>query len=390
MTLKLPLLGPINLRATGMGLAVTLAAIALVFGLNRPKTAPPAPASATVELGDIEQTVQASGVLQPKLRVDVGAQVNGQVRKLHVKLGEWVRAGAPLVSLDSEASRNAVQQAQAQLAQQNAAVQSAQVELDAARREAERQQRLLNADSTSAAEQEQANTTLGRAQANILGQQAALAQRSADLADRQLQLSRAQVLAPVDGQVVNLAVQEGQSVNAAMSSPTLLTLAQMHTVTAKARVAEADIGQVHVGQMARFTTLAAGARSYRGRVEVVQPIPERLGSALFYNVLFDVDNTDGLLLSDMTAQVDLEVAQAKGVPLLPVAALEQHDAKGNYTVQVLDAAGKTSPRSVRVGLRDDTRAQILEGLKPGERVVLGLAAAPALAASAASAASGAH
>jgi macrolide-specific efflux system membrane fusion protein len=88
----------------------------------------------------------------------------------------------------------------------------------------------------------------------------------------------------------------------------------------------------------------------------------------------------------MTAQVDLEVAQAKGVPLLPVAALEQHDAKGNYTVQVLDAAGKTSPRSVRVGLRDDAHAQILEGLKPGERVLLGLAAVPALAASAASAA----
>jgi macrolide-specific efflux system membrane fusion protein len=386
MTFKPPLLGRINLRATGMGLVVTLAAIALVFGLNRPKAAPTAPASATVELGDIEQTVQASGVLQPKLKVDVGAQVNGQVRKLHVKLGEWVRAGAPLISLDSEASRNAVQQAEAQLAQQSAAVQRAQVDLDAARHEAERQRRLLKSESTSAAEQEQADSALGRAQADMLGQQATLAQRRADLADKQLQLSRAEVLAPVDGQVVNLAVQEGQSLNAANSSPTLLTLAQMHTVTAKARVAEADIGQVHVGQSARFTTLAAGARSYRGRVEVVQPIPERLGSALFYNVLFDVDNADGQLLSDMTAQVDLEVAQAKGVPLLPVAALEQHDAKGNYTVQVLDAAGKTSPRSVRVGLRDDAHAQILEGLKPGERVVLGLAAVPALAASAASAA----
>jgi macrolide-specific efflux system membrane fusion protein len=369
-----------------MGLVVTLAAIALVFGLNRPKAAPTAPASATVELGDIEQTVQASGLLQPKLKVDVGAQVNGQVRKLHVKLGEWVRAGAPLISLDSEASRNAVQQAEAQLAQQSAAVQRAQVDLDAARHEAERQRRLLKSESTSAAEQEQADSALGRAQADMLGQQAALAQRRADLADKQLQLSRAEVLAPVDGQVVNLAVQEGQSVNAAMSSPTLLTLAQMRTVTTKARVAEADIGQVHVGQTARFTTLAAGARRYQGRVEVVQPIPERLGSALFYNVLFDVDNSDGQLLSDMTAQVDLEVAQAKHVPLLPVAALEQSDAKGNYTVQVIDAAGKTSPRSVRVGLRDDAHAQILEGLKAGERVVLGLAAAPALPASAASAA----
>jgi macrolide-specific efflux system membrane fusion protein len=221
----------------------------------------------------------------------------------------------------------------------------------------------------------------------MLGQQAALAQRRADLADKRLQLSRAQVLAPVDGQVVNLAVQEGQSVNAAMSSPTLLTLAQLRTVTVKARVAEADIGQVHVGQTARFTTLAAGARRYQGRVLVVQPIPERLGSALFYNVLFEVDNTDGRLLSDMTAQVDLEVAQARQVPVLPVAALGQRDATGRYTVQVLDAAGKTSPRAVQVGVRDDTQAQILEGLKPGERVLLGLAAAPGAAASAAS---GAH
>jgi macrolide-specific efflux system membrane fusion protein len=188
-----------------------------------------------------------------------------------------------------------------------------------------------------------------------------------------LQLGRVKVVAPMDGQVVNLAVQEGQSLNAFSSSPVLLTLAQMRTVTVKARVPEAEIGQVRVGQAVHFTTLARGAKRREGRVQLVQPMPERLGNALYYNVLFDVDNTDGELLNDMTVRVEIVVAEAHRVPVVPVAALGASDAAGRYTVQVVDAAGKTSSRSVRVGLSDDARVQVLEGLQVGERLLSGMA-----------------
>jgi macrolide-specific efflux system membrane fusion protein len=110
-------------------------------------------------------------------------------------------------------------------------------------------------------------------------------------------------------------------------------------------------------------------------VRVGPPNPERIGNALFYNVLFDIDNTDHQLLSDMTVQVELDVARADQVPTLPVLALDKRGNDGRYTVQVLDATGKINPRQVRIGIRDDAHAQVLEGVKPGERVLLTLPAA---------------
>jgi macrolide-specific efflux system membrane fusion protein len=349
-------------------------AASAVFGLilyfGRPAAAPSAPPSITVERADITQVVHATGVLQPRLKVDIGAQVSGQVRQLHVRLGQQVKAGTLLVSLDSDSGRNAVQQAEAALAQQAATVKRTRIDLDAARREAERQRRLLAGDATTPLDKEKADTELAKLDAEQQIQEATLAQRRADLVDKQLKLTFTRVSAPIDGEVVSIAVQEGQTVNALQMAPTLLTLAQLDTVTVKAHVAEAEIDQVRAGQTAHVTTLAANGRRYDGRVRVVQPIPERIGNALFYNVLFDIDNPDHQLLSDMTVQVDLDVAKATQVPSLPILALDKRDSDGRYTVQVLDAHDKASPRHVRIGIRDDARAQVLDGLKPGERVLV--------------------
>ena len=164
--------------------------------------------------------------------------------------------------------------------------------------------------------------------------------------------------------------------NASMSSPVLLTLAQMRTVTIKARVPEADIGQVRAGQLARLVTLAAGSKHYEGRVHLVQPLPERLGNALYYNVLFDVDNSNAELLSDMTVRVDLVVAEARGAPIVPVAALGARAGEGRFIVQVVNAAGEVQARTVRIGLRDAARVQVVEGLQVGERVQAAAVAMP--------------
>jgi macrolide-specific efflux system membrane fusion protein len=362
-------------------MVVFLIAASLAIGLVRHFSSaatppPPPPPTAAVEWGDLVQTVQASGQLQPRLKVDIGAQVSGQVRRMHVQLGQAVKSGALLVSLDSDSGRNAVQQAEAALAQQTAAAKRARIDLDAARREVGRQRRMLAGDATTLFDKEKADTDLARLEAEQQVQDATLAQRRADLVDKQLKLTFTRVTAPIDGEVVAIAVQEGQTVNALQMAPTLLTLAQLHTMTVRARVAEAEIGLVRPGQPARVATLAADARRYEGKVRVVQPIPERIGNALFYNVLFDIDNADHALLSDMTVQVELEVARAARVPVLPVLALDNRVGPNRYLVQVVDAGGKAVPREVRIGLRDAARAQVVEGLKVGERVQTG---APAFA-----------
>ncbi len=368
-------------------LAAPLAVLALAvifFAVRKPVSPPAAPPTAVVESADIVQIVQAAGVLQPKLKVDVGAEVGGQVTQLHAQLGQSVKAGEPLVSLDPEAARNAVRQAEFALAQQQATVDRARIELSAAQREAERQRRLLAGEATTVNEKEAAEIAAAKLAADYAGQQATLDQRSEDVADKRMRLTHTRVLAPIDGEVVALAVQEGQTVNALQATPTLLTLAQMRTMTVKTHVAEAEIGLVKIGQPVSFTTLAAQARRYTGRVRAIQPIPERVGNALFYDVLFDVDNAEQSLLSEMTVQVDIEVGRAHQVPALPITALDRRDGAGRYSVRVLDATGRDGARLVRVGLRDDVHAQVLDGLALGERVLLNPAQEAQAASSAAS------
>lgn len=373
-------------RAPLLLLAV-VAAAALAWKLTQkpPEAAPPP--TGTVALADITQTVQAAGVLQAQVKVDVGAQVSGQVQKLHVVLGQQVRRGDVLVSLDPELARSDVAQAQAALAQQAAALESRQIDLRAAQREAERQRRLLASQATAATEAEKAETELAKLQADVRGQAATQARLQAELERKQLSLGYTRITAPMDGTVVNLAVQEGQTLIAVQMTPLLLTLANLDTITVRTRVPEADIHAVRVGQVARFVTLSGDGARFEGRVRVIQPVPERAGNAVFYNVLFEVDNRQRRLYSDMTVQVEIETGQARQVPAMPIVALGERGRDGLYAVQVVGADGKTTPRRVRAGLQDGARVQVLDGLKPGERVLLAPppADASAGAASAASA-----
>jgi macrolide-specific efflux system membrane fusion protein len=372
-----------------------IAAVILVLAavgwrvFNKP-VPPPPPPSALVDLADITQTVQAAGLVQPRHKVDVGAQVTGQVRTVHVQLGQTVKKGDLLVSLDPELARNDVQQSEASLAQQEAALESRKVDLAQARREQERQRKLMAGEATARTELEQAEANVAKLELDLRGQTAVVGKLRADLASAKLRLGYTQIAAPTDGDVVSIAVQEGQTVNAQQQSPTLLTLAKLDTVTIKAQVAEADIGLVRIGQTASFITLGDSEHRHEGKVRLIQPLPDKINNAVFYNVLFDVPNlavppAGRPLMSDMSVQVKLQVAQAKQVAAIPMSSLGDKAPDGRYTVQVQAADGKTETRPVRVGVTDSSKVQVLEGVKKGEKVLL----APAPAASAASAGGGA-
>lgn len=383
-------------------------------------TPPPPPPTATAELADIRHVVQAAGIIQARTKVDVGAQVTGQVRTLHVQLGQSVRKGDLLVSLDPELARNDVQQAEAGLAQQEAMLESRRTDLAQARREAERQRRLLVGEATARVEAEKAEADLAKLESDVRGQTAQVGKLRADLGSAKLRLGYTQILAPTDGDVVSIAVQEGQTVNAQQSSPTLLTLAQLDTVTVKAQVAEADVRHIRIGQEASFVTLGDAEQRHRGQVRLIQPIAEKVSNAMFYNVLFDVPNprraadapvaaaasgagssaasaaaptpvasaapaaggkgqslSPRTLMLDMSVQVELQIAKVAQALTIPMAALGDKGPDGRYAVQVQGGDGKPAPRNIRVGIGEAAKVQVLDGLKPGEKVLLAPAAASA-------------
>lgn len=370
---------------TRLIVVAVLAAAGSAWWFTRTPPQPPAPPSGAVALADITQTVQAAGVLQARTRVDVGAQVSGQIQTLHVQLGQQVRKGELLVSLDPELARSDVAQAEASVAQAAAALDSRRIDADAARRELKRQQRLLAGQATSGVDAERAEVELAKIEADLRGQAATVARLQADLDKRKVNLSYTRITAPMDGTVVNLPVQVGQTVISVQITPVILTLADLDTITVRTKVPEADIQAIKVGQTARFSTLSGEGKRYEGKVRVIQPVPERAGNAVFYNVLFEVDNRDRSLFSDMTVQVEIETGAAKQVLAVPIVALGERGKDGRFAVQVLDATNKQVPRQVKVGLQDGAKVQVLDGLKAGEKVLL----APPSAADAASAAASA-
>ena len=155
----------------------------------------------------------------------------------------------------------------------------------------------------------------------------------------------------------------------------------------KAQISEADVVRVKPGQKVYFTILGAPEKRYYTTLRTVEPAPDSIltdtttstsssaATAIYYNGLLDVPNADGRLRISMTAQVYIVLNEAKQVLTIPSSALGERDRQGMTTVRVVDAEGKAEPRKVKVGINNNVRAEILEGLVAGDKVVVSEAAA---------------
>ncbi len=334
------------------------------------KTTPAATPTVAVEYADLESTVQATGTLLPFRKVDVGAQVTGQLQSLNVELGQHVRKGDLLATIDPTLAKNDLLGQDAALEQQSASLDSRKIDLSAAERELVRQKTMSGADATTASDVEKAEVNVGKLQAEIRGLSAAIRQSRSQADTARAKLEYTRIVAPIEGEVISLPVQEGQTVNATQQVPTILTLAQLETMTVRARVPEADVARIRKGQKVYFTTLGDAKKRFYGTVRTIQPTPERIREALFYNALFEVPNKGGELWSDMTVQVAFVLEEHKHVLSIPVAALGKRQSEGHYSVSVVSADGTTAERKVITGIDDRVRVEIKDGLKQGDKLVV--------------------
>jgi macrolide-specific efflux system membrane fusion protein len=348
---------------------------------------PPQPKLLAVQLvrGDIERTVIATGTVEARRLVNVGAQVSGQIKSLKVIAGDRAVAGQIIAEIDSTNQRNALRSAEASLRNVQAQQAAQRASLAQAESAYRRQRAMVESQLTSRADFDAARAAYdgAKAQLDALGAQIEQARTSLDTARANLGYTR--VVAPSDSIVVAVLVEEGQTVNAVQSSPTLVKIAALDTVTIKAEISEADVIHVEPGQAAYFTILGDPQRRFPGEVRSIEPAPEsvsrddaRSGSsagggdeAVYYNGLFDVPNPDGTLRIGMTAEVNIVLGRVDDVLLMPLAALGERDREGRYHVNVLDAEGRATPRRVTIGMKNQIDAQVLSGLREGERVVVG-------------------
>lgn len=338
-----------------------------------------------VAMGDVEKTVLATGALQPSEVVNVGAQASGQIQSLEIKVGDRVHRGQVLAVIDPATQQTTLRNAEAQLAVQQAQRASQEASLAQNELTLRRQETLLKTNATSQSAYDQADLAVKLSRANIRSSDAQIRQAETNVEKARVDLGRTNVTAPIDGVVTAIVVRQGQTVNAVQSAPTIVRIANMDLMTVKAQVSEADVINVRPGQKVYFTILGDPEKRYYGQLSGVEPAPESAQganemaasaasstSAVYYNALFDVPNTDGRLRASMTAQVNIVLDEIKGVVTVAAGALSATpDAQGRYTVKILGADGKTTERKVRVGLNNNVTAQVLEGLKVGDNVVIG-------------------
>jgi macrolide-specific efflux system membrane fusion protein len=336
----------------------------------------------TVSRGDIEKTVLATGTLKPSLQVNVGAQVNGQLTKVHVRQGDQVQKGQLLAEIDPTLQLSELRKSQAELASAEAQKRSAVVTLRQFQLELNRQLRLDRdrAGTKSILEQAQARVATQKAQIEVNQAEIVRAQMSLETAQANLGFTR--IGAPIDGVVLGIVTQEGQTIVSSQSAPTILVLADVSTMSVHTRISEADILKVKVGQPLWFHVLAEPQRRYDSQMQAIQDAPTQAlqdnngdnssqdqPSAVYYNGMFNIANPQGVLRTSMTAQVFVVVEQAKSALLLPVAALGAEQGENRYQVQVLKQ-GRAESRLIKVGINDRQFVEVLEGLQEGEQVMV--------------------
>ncbi|KAB8043694.1 efflux RND transporter periplasmic adaptor subunit [Janthinobacterium aquaticum] len=374
-------------RARIIGGAVLLALLgaSAVWVTRGPKTVFE---TAAVKRGNIEASVTAIGTLQPHTYVDVGAQVSGQITRLHVQPGSAVEKGQLLAEIDPSVQQATVDAGRAALAGLRAQLADQQAQHKLAGQQHVRQQQMAKFDSTPLAELETAEATLASAAARINHLKAQIDQTQATLKADEARLGYTRIYAPMAGSVVGVEAKEGQTLNATYQTPNILRIADLSAMTVWTEVSEADVRRVRPDMAVYFTTLGGDQRRWSGKVRQVLPAPPvpggtSAGTALapstskviLYTVLFDVDNADGELMPQMTAQVVFVTAAASNVLAVPLPALAPSQAEGakagQFTARVLGADGKVDTREVMVGVRNRLSAEVLQGLREGELLVTG-------------------
>ncbi|MFK4784805.1 efflux RND transporter periplasmic adaptor subunit [Fusobacterium sp. MFO224] len=332
-----------------------------------------------VKKGSINQTVIATGTIRSNNRVDVGAQVSGEITKLNVTLGQRVKKGDLIATIDSTTKENELEMAKSTLISYEAQLESKKIDLEVATSKHTRSKKLYKLKAISQDDYEDAKQAYYDAKGELKEIEELIKQSEMEVKTAETNLSYTTILSPMDGVVISIPVSEGQTVNSNQTTPTIVQIADLDKMLIKPEISEGDITKLKVGQEVQFTILSAPEKVYNGKINSIDPATTTLTDdeyeesvsdtdAIYYYANVIVDNRDNVLRIGMTTTNVIKVAQAKDVLLVPSIAL--HKEQGKYFVEVLNSEEKTTKKSVEIGIKDDLNTEIVSGLQEGEKVVI--------------------
>jgi HlyD family secretion protein len=303
------------------GLVVVVGALFVV----RAKTKPPPPpkyVTATVSVGDVIETVQSTGAIQPVTEVQVGAQVSGRVTKVYVDFNSQVKAGDLVAEIDPSLFGEAIAGNQAQLTAARASVTSAETQVTTEKVKLERLRRLVTEGIGSQADLDTESGVHDVAVANLAAAKANVNQIMSVLRSSKTNLDYTKIYSPIDGIVITRSIDPGQTVAASFQAPVLFVIAQdLRKMRVLADIDEADVGRLSEGMSADVTVDAFPGDTFHGIVNQVRFSPTTTSGVTTYAAVIDVDNPDVKLRPGMTATIKITSATAKGATRIPNAAL---------------------------------------------------------------------
>ena len=337
--------------------------------------------------GSFSKKVDATGEIFATELIDVGAQVSGQIKKLYVKLGDQVKKGDMIASIDSSTQQNSIDNKEAQLAIYKAQLESAKVALNIAKTQFDRENALFAKNATSKQEFESAKNTFSSNSAKIKELEAQIKQTNIELSTAKINLGYTKITAPRDGTVVSVQVEEGQTVNANQTTPTIVNIADLSHVKMKMQIAEGDITKIKVGTPVEYSILSEPTKKFQTTISSIDPGLTTLSdgsygssssskssysssssssSAVYYYAQSIVDNKDGILRIGMTTQNELLIANVEDAIIVPSIGIKK-DENGTFVYVLKD--GKPVKTAVKTGIKDNLDTQIISGIKEGDEII---------------------
>src|SRR5882724_8386399 len=366
--------------------ALVAAAAAYHFLWPASGTAPASYVTTAVDRGPIEQTVNATGTVNPVSTVQVGTYVSGPIQAIDVNFNSPVKKGQRVAKIDPAPFAVKVREAEASLKNAQAKVVGDRADTRLKKLLLERNRTLLARNLVAQNDLDTAETAYEQALAQLALDQAGVAQAEASLEEAQVNLRYTHILSPVDGVVVSRNVDVGQTVAASFQTPTLFLIAQDLTkMQVDTNVSESDIGDVRAGHPASFTVDAYPGREFQGAVAQVRNAPTTVQNVVTYDVVVAVDNSGLELKPGMTANVSITTAKRDqalripvralrfapaGTPLAQANALDGATSRRHARVWVPAMGGAIQPVAVTIGLDDGNNVELIDSqLHEGDRVV---------------------
>jgi HlyD family secretion protein len=390
-------------RALYVGMAVVLLVLAVWGGsaLSGGSADIPESRLAAVERGTIARSVVATGKIEPITKVEIKSKANGIIKVLAVEVDQEVQEGTVLIELDRENLLARVREAKATLLGAFAAHQAAEAqyeknrveaegpEVEFARRSYDRAKSLSDRKLIAQHQLEEARTSLDQAEnrrraaeSQLSVAKARVAEASANVAQAQAAVERAEeelanatIRAPIRGRILARDVEVGSPVssilNMGAAATPVITMGDISHVFVRGRVDETEIGNLRLGQAARIAVETFKDRTFHGRVTQISPMGVERDNVTNFEVRVSIDNPGNELKANMTANAEIVLEERPGALIVPEAAVT-YDARRNASVDVLDARERNGRRrvSIKVGISNGTRTQVLDGLKEGDRLVL--------------------